>query len=247
MTEPAGSETPITNDLDGKVHVRHYPLDLAFEKFAECSAILDKVELERAHRFRFEKHQRRFIVARATLRTILARYADCAPQSICFGYGEYGKPFITGPSHVRDLKFSVSHSSGMGAVAITLRAELGLDIEQLRVGKDYDLIVSREFSAEEKKRVDTTPLSYRAAAFLEIWTCKEAYLKGIGTGLTAPMSHFSIAHDPSGRPRLAWSDIDSLDPQRWSLHRMNIDPHFIGCLALYGERCPILSAPWRSE
>lgn len=232
------------SDLDSKVQIWHYPLDLGFEKTAEYFSILDDAERKRAHRFKFEKHRRRFIVGRSTLRSILARYAGCEPKSVCFGYGEYGKPYIAGPGHVCDLKFSVSNCSSLGAVALTSRTELGLDIEQIRPGSDHGLIVSREFSAEEKSWFHAASETQRAAAFFEIWTCKEAYLKGKGVGLTAPLRRFSISLDRNKQPRLAWSDIDSLDPQRWSLRRVLIEPGFIGCLALYGECRALHTALW---
>lgn len=233
-----------TSDLDSKVQIWHYNLDIGLEKVAEYSSVLDDAERERAHRFKFEKHRRRFVVGRGVLRSILARYADCEPKTICFGYGAYGKPYIAGPGHMGHLKFSVSNCDDLGAVAVTKYTELGLDIEQIGHGSDHGLIVSREFSAEEKDWFHAAPEAQRAAAFFEIWTCKEAYLKGKGVGLSTPLSHFSVSLDQARQPRLTWSDIDSQDPQRWTLHRVFIEPGFIGCLALDGE-CPALhTAPW---
>lgn len=246
MTDPLDTARATVSDLDGKVQIWHYHLDSGPEKLAECSASLDDDERERAHRFKFEKDQRRFVVGRGTLRRILSRYAGCEPKSIRFGYGEYGKPYIAGPGHVCDLKLSVSNCSDLGAVAVTWRTELGLDLERIRPGSDHELIVSREFSDEEKDWFHTAPETQRAAAFFEIWTCKEAYLKGKGVGLSAPLSRFSISFDRDRQPLLAWSDIDSLDPQRWSLHRVVIEPGFIGCLALHGECRVLHTAPWHS-
>lgn len=246
MTDTVDTVRVTVGDLEGKVHIWHYHLDLGPEEVGGYLSVLDDSERERAHRFKFEKHRRRFIVGRGTLRRILARYAGCEPESICLEYGKYGKPYIAGPGHVCDLKFSVSHCGDLGAVAVTMRAELGLDLERIRPDGDRDLIVSREFSAEEQGWFHAAPETHRAVAFCEIWTCKEAYLKGKGIGLTAPLRRFSISFDRGRQPRLAWSEIDSLDPQRWLLHRLVIEPGFIGCLALRGESLALHMAPWSS-
>lgn len=245
MTDTVDTVRATLGDLDGQIQIWHYRLDLGPEEVAGHLSVLDGSERERAHRFKFEKHRTRFIVGRGTLRSILSRYAGCEPESICFEYGEYGKPYIAGPGHVRDLKFSVSHCGDLGAVAVAMRTELGLDLERIRPSGDHDLIASREFSPEEQGWFHAAPETHRAAAFFEVWTCKEAYLKGKGVGLTAALRRFSISLDRDRQPRLAWSDIDSLDPQRWSLHRVVIDPGFIGCLALYGECRTLQTAPWR--
>ena len=44
--------------------------------------LLNKDENERAQRFYFNKHKRRFATARATLRLILGRYLNKAPEQL---------------------------------------------------------------------------------------------------------------------------------------------------------------------
>lgn len=233
-----------TSDLAHQVHIRSFGLDPGPERLAHYAASLNDAERERASRFRFEKHSRRFVVARGVLRSILAAYAGCDPASLCFAYGAHGKPQIAGPAHVGDLQFSMSHCNEMGAVAITLNDALGLDIEQARPHTDYALIASNEFTEEEKIWLKALPEPQREAAFLEIWTCKEAYLKGKGIGLSVPLRDFSIAWDETGQPRLAWSRIDSQDTQRWRLHRVLIEPGCVGCLALSGKSRELHLASW---
>ena len=236
--------TDDTSDLAHQVHIRSFDLDPGPAKVAQYAACLNDAERERASRFRFERHSRRFVVARGVLRSILATYAGCDPAAICFAYGTHGKPRIAGPARGYHLEFSLSHCNEMGAVAITLNDALGLDIEQARPHTDYALIASNEFTDEEKTWLKAVPEPMRADAFLELWTCKEAYLKGKGVGLSIPLREFSIAWDEAGQPRLAWSRIDSHDTQRWHLHRVLIEPRCIGCLALSGRSRGIHLASW---
>jgi 4'-phosphopantetheinyl transferase len=230
-----------------EVHIWHYPLDLDPVNTAQCARLLDEAEMERARRFRFETHRRRSVVGRGTLRTILAHHAGCDPQAVRFGYGEYGKPYIAGPDCACDLKFSVSNCGDLGAVAVTWRTEAGLDIEQVRPCADHDMIAAHQFSAEESDWFQSLREERRLAAFFELWTCKESYLKGKGLGLSASLKSFSVSLGPDVAPRLVWSDIDNDDPQRWSLRRVYTESGYIACLALDGDCRALHAAPWRGR
>lgn len=232
-------------DPEGEVQVWHYNLDLDPEKEAALARILDPREQERAAGFRFAKHRRRFIVGRGTLRIILARYGGCEPQAVRFEYGEYGKPYVAWPRSLRDIRFSVSNSHALGAMAVTWHNELGIDLEQVRPDRDHERIATREFSAEERIWLHQLPEAKRLVGFFELWTCKEAYLKGKGLGLTVPLNCFAVSVDPDTSLRLVWSDIDRSDPQRWSLHRLAIEPRVVACLAVEGYCRAVRSVPWR--
>jgi hypothetical protein len=53
---------------------------------------LSAEERERAARFHFHQDQRRWIICRGVLRTLLGSYLDLEPARIRFREGEYGKP-----------------------------------------------------------------------------------------------------------------------------------------------------------
>jgi len=216
---------------DHEVQIWHYNLDVDTELEATLARNLNNEENDRTIRFRFAKHRRRFIARRATLRIILSKYTGCDPKTLRFKYGEYGKPYITGPDSAHSIRFSATHSHGLGGVAITKYCDIGMDFEQILPDSDQALIASTQFSSEENNWLLQLPESRRLEAFYEIWTCKEAYLKGKGLGITAPLNHFAISVNPEG-PQLAWSDIDPSDPQHWSLHRLDIEIGFTACLAI---------------
>lgn len=216
----------------GDVQIWYFGLDADAQRQAQLTRLLDKQERHRAERFRFEKHRRRFIVRRGFLRLILAHYTGLAPDAICFTRDATGKPSIDSPASMHGLKFSASSSQALGVVALTYDRELGLDLEQVCPDGDHELM-AREFSGHEAAALRRLEPESRTAAFFDLWTCKEAYLKGKGLGLSVPLDQFTIAID-SASPRLTWSALDATDPDRWSLYRLNLDPGFAACLAVAG-------------
>ena len=99
-------------------------------------------EIERAERFRFDRHRQEYVNGRGTLRLILARYLGEKPEEIELAYGARGKPRLAGSS---TLRFNLSHSGGMGILAITQDCELGADIEAIRPFDDLANIANRFF------------------------------------------------------------------------------------------------------
>lgn len=229
---------------DREVQVWHYKLDVDAEREITFAHILDDEEHLRASRFKFIKHRRRFIANRGILRVILAQYAACDPKALRFAYGQHGKPTIAWPTSACDIRFSVSGSHGLGAVAVARCNELGLDLEQVRPNNDLDVIVSSQFSTEEQDWFRRLPASDRLSAFFEIWTCKEAYLKGKGLGLTVPLNQFSLSINQGMPPRLTWSGIDKSDLLQWSLQHLIIEPGFVACLAIEGDYKDVYSERW---
>src|SRR5438105_11968195 len=74
-----------------EVHVWAANLDAAPTILASLASILSSAELERAARFHFEHHRKRWLVGRGMLRAILGRYLHSKPAAIAFDYGPFGK------------------------------------------------------------------------------------------------------------------------------------------------------------
>src|SRR6266545_2357889 len=65
-----------------EVHVWRAALDLTISRVQSLWHLLSADERKRAERFRFQKDQNRYIVARGLLRTILGRYLTRAPSQL---------------------------------------------------------------------------------------------------------------------------------------------------------------------
>ena len=104
---------------------------------------------------------------------------------------ERGRPYFTDPALHREIDFNLSHTDKTVAVAIAIRENEG---ETPRVGIDVEVphprirkkqLAARFFSKNEIALLDES--ADEEAAFLSIWTRKEAYLKYRGTGLAGEM------------------------------------------------------------
>ena len=105
-------------------------LEASESNFARAFSWLSPDEVERADRFRFEKHRRAFVLGRAVLRALVASYLRVAPQEASFIYGPKGKPALAGAPC--PLSFNVSNSGDLAAYAFTLNCEIGVDVEYRR-------------------------------------------------------------------------------------------------------------------
>lgn len=162
------------------------------------SAWLSDEERRRASRLRADAHQRRFIVARARLRALLAARLGEPPQTLELVRGRNGKPAL-GPRHdASGWRFNLSHSEEVALYAFARGREVGVDVEALRPMAEADAIAARFFSARERAVYDAAEAPERPAAFLRCWTRKEALAKALGEGLSMPLEVLDACAAPSG-------------------------------------------------
>lgn len=221
-------EPPQSPSLEaGAVDVWRIALDQGGERLERFRRTLEPQELERAGRFHFEKHQRHFIVARGFLRSVVARYLGTQPESLRFIYGAYGKPALESE---HGLRFNLSHSNEVALLAVTLSAELGVDVEQIRADFASEDIAQRFFSRTEVETFNALPKEEQVAAFFRCWTRKEAYIKAIGKGLSQPLDAFDVTLAPDTPPALLRAEGD--DASRWLLADIDAGEGYAAALAV---------------
>ena len=101
------------------VHVWQWDLDVRAGDFDRYWEMLSAQERERAGKFRFERHRRRFVAGRGELRELLSRYLALSPQAVALGYGQEGKPFCLSQPSGWTICFNLSHSENKAALAIS--------------------------------------------------------------------------------------------------------------------------------
>jgi 4'-phosphopantetheinyl transferase len=210
---------------ENEVHIWRVSLD---QPCADHAALLSVDEQGRAQRFVFEKDRRRFIVARGTLRMILGRYLNLAPEKVQFEYLAHGKPVLTAGT----LRFNLSHSEEIGLYAIVSNREVGIDLEFVRPVPDAEKLAEQFFSSVEKAELDGLPPSKKLASFFSGWTRKEAYIKARGDGMAYPLDQFSVSMDCERPARLLAVEDAPQEAARWSLYDINPAPGYIGALAI---------------
>lgn len=179
--------------------------------------ILNAEEQARATRFIFDKHRRRFVHARATLRILLGQMLGIPPAYIAFTYNKQGKPALT-PS-TRPLEFNLSHSGETALFAFGYHKSLGVDIEYFS-SRDYLGIAKNLFSASEYETLAKAPLYLKPLVFFSLWSQKEAFIKTSGLGLSYPTKAFSC----DWRPLQQTVVNDSLFGQQYRMHSFLPEP-----------------------
>lgn len=198
---------------DGGVHIWLLQLDRPQPVIDRMFSLLAEDEQARAERFVRPIHGRRFTVAHAELRTVLAKYTTLQPEEIEFETNEYGKPHI---NQTTDIAFNLSHSGDLALVAVTTHPAIGVDIEHYRDKLEADKIARRHFSDREVDVLFSLPEAQREEAFYACWTRKEAYIKARGEGLALGLKRFDVAFAPGARPELLRSEDGEAELSRWT-------------------------------
>jgi 4'-phosphopantetheinyl transferase len=196
------------------VHVWLWRTDLEESRCAELAGMLSAAERAAAERFRFPRDRARAVISRAGLRLLLAGYLNLPPGSVTFATGDSGKPRLAGTSAI---SFNLSHSGAYAAAAVSRGRELGIDIEEIRPDIAWRDIAARFFSAEETAWLDSMA---EPEAFFRLWTAKEAVLKAVGIGLTAPLDRIRVRPGEDAPP--------------WNLRELDLAPGYACAVAFDG-------------
>ncbi|WP_428268384.1 4'-phosphopantetheinyl transferase family protein [Haliangium sp.] len=176
-----------------------------------CLALLSEDEQARMNRFRFERDRHLYLVAHALVRRVLSRYVDVAPDRWRFVTNQYGRPDIAPGLSPTPLRFNLSHTRGLVAVAVTLGRDLGVDVEHM-FPRSFSLDVAEHFFApREVAALMALPEHARRDRFFAYWTLKESYIKARGMGLALPLDGFAFHLDRAPEHTDADADADA-DP-----------------------------------
>lgn len=235
-TTADSSATLIPADLPkaGEAHLWRIDLQVDADELTRCRGLLTEQELQRASRFRFDRHRRRFTVRRAQLRRLLALYLGIEPRAVSFQTGQREKPYLA--AHLtRDqqepLQFNLSDCKDVAFVGVKVGLELGVDVEIVRPMPDA-LSISRSFFAQEEQEVLAAASQAEThATFFRCWTRKEAYIKAIGKGLAVPLDSFTVSmgrHEPARF--LGFRGLPG-EERHWTLKHVEPEPHIFVAVA----------------
>jgi len=141
-------------------------------------ACLSTEELARYQRFLRPLRQREFLLGRILLRFAVARLAGVAFDAVCVTERKNLAPLVQLRAAGATLPyFSLSHSRGWVACAVSSDTALGLDIETLDAERDVDAVGSAAFSEAESHWLSSRPAVDKVADFYTLWTSKEALFK----------------------------------------------------------------------
>ncbi|MFE9018024.1 4'-phosphopantetheinyl transferase family protein [Streptomyces sp. NPDC007808] len=191
--------------------------------------VLDPAEQRRAAAFGRFEDRRRYVVAHVAVRVLLgARLgvtADAvqlarAPCPSCGG--PHGKPGVRDA----DVQFSISRSGDVVLIGIA-DVPVGVDIEHVPPSGVVAELTSF-LHPKERAELDAAPDHTKCALFARTWTRKEAYLKGIGTGLLRDVAQDYVGSSP----------MPDTGPPGWMLGDVAVPEGHAGAFALrVGPSC----------
>lgn len=209
-----------------RVHVWRICLEPSPSSAVDYRACLTEAEQVRADRFRFEHHRQRFIQGRGSLRHILGQYVNQPAAGLQFDYGNYGKPYLI---DFPEVSFNLSHSETLALCAVACRRRVGIDLEALREFKHLAGLQQRCLSAREARDLEQMSPPQAPSTFLQYWTCKEAYLKATGRGLSESLQALEVQLEP--QPRL----LQVPEVGDWHLQLVQPGPGYVAALVSEGE------------
>ncbi|EXB54576.1 4'-phosphopantetheinyl transferase [Morus notabilis] len=172
------------------------------------SELLSPCEKDHVLSMRGDQLRKSALLARALVRTTIARYVDQTnslvdPKSLKFRKNSYGKPEVDWENadwQPAPLHFNISHTSSLIACGVTVDAQIGIDVEEkARKIKSHVLAFARRyFSSHELEHLSAiTNPEIQRQEFMKLWTLKEAYVKALGRGFSAaPFNTFTIRFRP---------------------------------------------------
>lgn len=201
-------------------------LDVPAGVSAACWHVLSRDERQRAERFRFVEHRQRYVVARASLRRLLAERLRVDPRAIELVENSYGKPKLAPVHGSVGLEFNLSHSEALAVYAFTTGSAVGVDVEMIRHVPDADDLAESFFSPRETAALRALPPDQRSLAFLACWTRKEAFIKALGLGLSFPLDAFDVTIEPDAAARITRVDARIGHIENWRMQAFTPYPSY---------------------
>ncbi|MDQ6783321.1 MAG: 4'-phosphopantetheinyl transferase superfamily protein [Actinomycetota bacterium] len=177
--------------------------------------LLDDEERSRVEEFTSESARRTYIASHGFLRRVLGSHLGLDPAALRYdrrcehcGHPHHGRPRLIGGL----ASFSLSHSGRHILIALA-DGPVGADIEDVTRRPVIDGVIRRCCGERERAWLEGLANRDRPAAFLGLWTKKEAVAKALGLGLVLPFSSFEVTGpDPirarEGAPPLAAWVVD---------------------------------------
>lgn len=204
---------PAAPDLPpGRAHLWRFRLAVSAERRRALAATLDPRERARVAALRMPAARDRLGASRGLLRETLARYTGAPPAAISFCLGPHGKPALAGEP-ADGLRFNLSHSDDLLLIVVARGHEVGVDVERVRPILGLRQVTAALFTAAERDALEQAAPERRDALFTQIWTRREAIVKGAGG---------SLAHAAP-------------DPREWSIFELCPETGYQAALALAGQ------------
>ncbi|QEU83065.1 4'-phosphopantetheinyl transferase family protein [Streptomyces subrutilus] len=225
-----GSDAPESGGLPRGRSVAVWSLDTTLRRVGGRAVdgawtVLDAGERDRAERLVRAADRQRYLASHLGLRILLGGCLGLAPEEVslvredcpCCG-GPHGRPAVAGGA----VHFSLSHSGNLAYFAFA-GTPVGVDVEETP-GASAMADVLSSLHPDETAELTALPGPERRAALGRLWSRKEAYLKGTGTGLAKGLADPYIGAAPAPGPLPGWTLTDLPAPAGYAAALAVADP-----------------------
>ncbi|HET8579692.1 MAG TPA: 4'-phosphopantetheinyl transferase superfamily protein [Nitrospiraceae bacterium] len=228
-----------------EVHVWQASLLLPDSLFAHLMDFLSAEERARAERFVFQDARARFIAAHGMLRAIVSRYVNEQPERLVVASGPHGKPSLAGlRGAAGKVRFNLAHSHDSALIAVARNREVGIDVEGIRDDVESLKLAERFFSPSEFQSLRHLSSDQANRMFFTLWTCKEAYLKARGIGLSLGLDQFEVRLGPEESIARVTQRGASHKSQEYLVRILSLGADYVGALAAEGEDWEVIYRQW---
>lgn len=157
---------------------------------------LARSEVERAERIRDPAERSFLLGSHAVLRSVLADVLGQSPAELEFCRDEFGKPRLAEGS----LCYNMSRSRSATLIGLSVRREIGVDIEVIREIPDVGIVAQEHLSPREYAQWRKLDAAQATPALLQCWARKEACVKAAGIGLAGRLDELDAGWPPDDSP-----------------------------------------------
>jgi len=156
------------------------------DEFNMLSTLVTADKRKRINNFKFYEDAQRTLLGDILARVEICSVTGQKNHQLNFTAGDFGKPHLANNPHIN---YNISHSGSYIACAVSSRP-VGIDVES---ASNVDIeIANRFFAPDEIEYIFSPSNKSKHERFYQIWTMKESHTKWEGSGLSKPLTSFSV-------------------------------------------------------
>ena len=117
-------------------------------------------------------------------------------------------------------------------IAVSDTAEVGIDIEQIRVDCPINQLARRYYATAEFEWLRNLPEDKKLQGFYRLWTIKEAVLKCAGVGLSVPTQSIRVQLAEDHAPTVTCSAAGQKALGEFQVRELSPVEHYASALAV---------------
>ncbi|MBR4223670.1 MAG: 4'-phosphopantetheinyl transferase superfamily protein [Oscillospiraceae bacterium] len=172
--------------MDIKVYLTDVDTSGGIQRYADLIDLVSDDRRERIERMIPQNGKVMCLFSELVMRCHLSRLTGIPGTDIRFAAGDHGKPYMIGS----DIHFSVSHT---GSIIAFAAADVPIGVDAELIADARERVAQRSFTENERRYIAAS--DDPSAAFFDVWTAKEAYVKMTGEGLSRSFGSFDVYGD----------------------------------------------------